>query len=252
MNLDFFKKHIRINFGKFSNNNSIPDLIKIQKKSYENFLQFSVKKNERKNQGLENIFRNTLNLKNYDNNLYIKYKGYKLKLPKYTPQECIQRGVNYSAALKLNIELILHEDNNSKIIKKMKNHEIYLGDIPMMTNNGTFIINGAQRVIVSQLHRSPGVFYFKNKSKNSSINKDIFCARIIPYKGCWLDFEIDNKNVIYFRIDRKKKMPITTLYMAIGYNIEDILRIFYNIENINYKDGFFFSEIDKNIEHKKS
>jgi len=251
MNLDFFKKHIRINFGKFSNNNSIPDLIKIQKKSYENFLQFSVKKNERKNQGLENIFRNTLNLKNYDNNLYIKYKGYKLKLPKYTPQECIQRGVNYSAALKLNIELILHEDNNSKIIKKMKNHEIYLGDIPMMTNNGTFIINGAQRVIVSQLHRSPGVFYFKNKSKNSSINKDIFCARIIPYKGCWLDFEIDNKNVIYFRIDRKKKMPITTLYMAIGYNIEDILRIFYNIENINYKDGFFFSEIDKNIEHKK-
>ena len=226
------KRRIRYSFGKISSNVRIPNLIKVQKKSYEDFLQLNVPIDNRKKQGLEEVLQSVFQVNDSEDKARLEYINYSLGEPKYTPDECIQRGVNYASPLKVNLRLILWDtetESEIKEIKGIKEQEVYLGDIPLMTNKGTFIINGAQRVIVSQLHRSPGVFYTHDEGKNSSSGKYIYSARIIPYRGSWIDFEFDTKDILYFRIDRKRKIHVSTLLRAIGYNTNQILEKFHSL-----------------------
>ena len=234
------KRRIRYSFGKISSNVRIPNLIKVQKKSYEDFLQLNISVDSRKKQGLEEVLRSVFQVNDSEDKARLEYINYSLGEPKYTPDECIQRGVNYASSLKANLRLILWDNETEseiKEIKGIKEQEVYLGDIPLMTDKGTFIINGAQRVIVSQLHRSPGVFYTHDGGKNSSSGKYIYSARIIPYRGSWIDFEFDTKDILYFRIDRKRKIHVSTLLRAIGYNANQILEKFYKFIKFEWKNN---------------
>jgi len=201
------KKRIRYSFGSISNAFTIPNLIKIQKQSYENFLQFN-SFNFKKNQGLENILRSNNKIEEPSGRIVLEYINYRVCPPKYEPKECIYRGVTYSCILKITFRLLLWEDkvDRNKEIKGVKEQEIVFGNIPLMTNQGTFIINGNQKVIVSQLYRSPGIFYTVSPNV---LDKNVYLARIIPFNGSWIDFEL--KDTIYFKIDKKKK---NTNYIA--------------------------------------
>jgi DNA-directed RNA polymerase subunit beta len=229
-------KRIRRVFGKTKSVAEIPNLILVQKKSYESFLQYSLSADQRSNSGLENVFKTIFPINDYDGRATIEYVKYDLDKPKYDVDECIQRGVNYAAPLRVTLRLIvwdIDEEAGIKEIKGIKEQEVYMGEIPLMTASGTFIINGAERVIVSQMHRSPGVFYDHDSGKSHSSGKYLYSARIIPYRGSWLDFEFDVKDIVYFRIDRKRKMYVTTLLRALGFDRGQILKEFYNI--ITYK-----------------
>ena len=234
------KRRIRYSFGKISSNVRIPNLIKVQKKSYEEFLQLDVSRDNRQKQGLEEVLQPVFQVSDVEGKAKLEYINYDLGEPKYTPEECIQRGVNYASPLKVRLRLILWDcdtELETKEIKGIKEQEVYIGDIPLMTDKGTFIINGAQRVIVSQLHRSPGVFYTHDEGKNSSSGKYIYSARIIPYRGSWIDFEFDTKDILYFRIDRKRKIHVSTLLRAIGYSKNMILEEFYRFVTYKRKKG---------------
>ena len=241
------KRRIRYSFGKISSNVRIPNLIKVQKKSYEDFLQLNVPIDNRKKQGLEEVLQSVFQVNDSEDKARLEYINYSLGEPKYTPDECIQRGVNYASPLKVNLRLILWDtetESEVKEIKGIKEQEVYLGDIPLMTNKGTFIINGAQRVIVSQLHRSPGVLYTHDEGKNSSSGKYIYSARIIPYRGSWIDFEFDTKDILYFRIDRKRKIHVSTLLRAIGCNTNQILEKFYKFIKFEWKNNKLITKFD--------
>ena len=241
------KKRIRYSFGKISSNVSIPNLIKVQKKSYEEFLQLDVSRNDRQKQGLEEVLQSVFQVGDVEGKAKLEYINYDLGEPKYTPEECIQRGVNYASPLRVSLRLILWDCDSelkTKEIKGIKEQEVYMGDIPLMTDKGTFIINGAQRVIVSQLHRSPGVFYTHDEGKNSSSGKYIYSARIIPYRGSWIDFEFDTKDILYFRIDRKRKIHVSTLLRAIGYSKDKLLEEFYKFVKYEWKKGCLVTELD--------
>ncbi len=241
------KRRIRYSFGKISSNIDAPDLVKIQKESYEKFLQSNIPKEERKNQGLEKVLRSVFQVYDPEGSGKLEYVSYTLGTPKYTPRECIQRGVNYAAALKVVLRLIIWDcetDSDTKEIKSIKEQEVHMGDIPLMTDRGMFIINGAQRVVVSQLHRSPGVFYTHDKGKNSISGKYIYSARIIPDRGSWIDFEFDIKDVLYFRIDRKRKIHITTLLKAMGYDRQKILKEFYSFVTYEWAKDNLITEFD--------
>jgi DNA-directed RNA polymerase subunit beta len=223
-------------FGKTKNVAEIPNLILVQKKSYESFLQYDIPSNKRDNSGLENVFKTIFPINDYDGRATIEYVKYELDKPKYDVDECIQRGVNFAAPLRVTLRLIvwdIDEEAGIKEIKGIKEQDVYMGEIPLMTTSGTFIINGAERVIVSQMHRSPGVFYDHDSGKTHSSGKYLYSARIIPYRGSWLDFEFDVKDILYFRIDRKRKIYVTTLLRALGLDKNEILNEFYNI--ITYK-----------------
>ena len=223
-------------FGKSQSVAEIPNLILVQKKSYESFLQYSVSSEERDNSGLENVFRSIFPINDYDGKATIEYVKYELDKPKYDVDECIQRGVNLAAPLRVTLRLIvwdIDEEAGIKEIKGIKEQDVYMGEIPLMTESGTFIINGAERVIVSQMHRSPGVFYDHDHGKTHSSGKYLYSARVIPYRGSWLDLEFDVKDILHFRIDRKRKTHITTLLMAMGYSKNDILDMFYS--KVSYK-----------------
>ena len=225
------KRRIRYSFGKFSNNVSVPDLVGIQKNSYESFLQSDIPKDKRKNQGLESALRSVFQVYDLEEKVKLEYVSYRLGEPKYTPEECIQRGVSYVSSLHVVLRLIIWDcetDSDIKEIKSIKEEEVRICEIPLMTDKGTFVINGAQRVVVSQLYRSPSVFYTHDKGKNSISGKYIYSARIIPHRGSWIDFEFDVKDILYFRIDRKRKIHITTLLKAIGYDKQKILNEFYS------------------------
>jgi DNA-directed RNA polymerase subunit beta len=229
-------KRIRRVFGKTKSVAEIPNLILVQKKSYESFLQYSLSADQRSNSGLENVFKTIFPINDYDGRATIEYVKYDLDKPKYDVDECIQRGVNYAAPLRVTLRLIvwdIDEEAGIREIKGIKEQEVYMGEIPLMTSSGTFIINGAERVIVSQMHRSPGVFYDHDSGKSHSSGKYLYSARIIPYRGSWLDFEFDVKDIVYFRIDRKRKMYVTTLLRALGFDRVQILKEFYNV--ITYK-----------------
>lgn len=229
-------KRMRRVFGKTKSATEIPNLILVQKKSYESFLQYTTPSEKRDNSGLENVFRTIFPINDYDGRATIEYVKYELDKPKYDVDECIQRGVNFAAPLRVTLRLIvwdIDEEAGIKEIKGIKEQDVYMGEIPLMTSSGTFIINGAERVIVSQMHRSPGVFYDHDSGKSHSSGKYLYSARIIPYRGSWLDFEFDVKDIIYFRIDRKRKMYVTTLLRALGFDRNAILKEFYNV--ITYK-----------------
>jgi DNA-directed RNA polymerase subunit beta len=212
------RKRIRKSFGRIPEVAPMPNLIDVQRSSYEGFLQMHVPYDSRTNTGLQEVFRGVFPIDDFAGRGRLEFVHYELEEPKYDVEECIQRGMNYAAPLKVILRLIvwdLDEDTGARSIRDIKEQPVYMGDMPLMTDNGTFIINGTERVIVSQMHRSPGVFFDHDKGKTHSSGKFLFAARVIPYRGSWLDFEFDSKDMVYVRIDRKRKLPVTTLLYAL-------------------------------------
>jgi len=224
------KKRIRKSFGKIPEAIDMPNLIEVQRSSYEHFLQQHVAQADRTDDGLGGVFKGVFPIVDFNERASLEYVSYEFEPPKFDTEECMQRDLTYSAPLKVRLQLVvfdIDEDTGAKSVKEVKEQEVYLGDIPLMTDKGTFIVNGTERVIVSQMHRSPGVFFDHDKGKTHSSGKLLFTARIIPYRGSWLDFEFDAKDVLNIRIDRKRKLPATTLLMALGYDADQILDMFY-------------------------
>ena len=224
------KKRIRKSFGKIPEAIEMPNLIEVQRASYEHFLQMNVPQAERTEDGLDGVFRSVFPIKDFAERSVLEYVSYEFEQPKFDTEECMQRDLTYAAPLKVRLQLIVFdvdEETEARSVREVKEQEVYLGDIPLMTNKGTFIINGTERVIVSQMHRSPGVFFDHDKGKTHSSGKLLFAARIIPYRGSWLDFEFDAKDILNVRIDRKRKLPATTLLYALGQTTDQILDQFY-------------------------
>jgi DNA-directed RNA polymerase subunit beta len=232
------RKRIRRSFGKIKTVVNIPDLIELQKNSYESFLQSEIPAEKRTVSGLHGVFKSVFPINDYNQTATIEYVKYELDKPKYDVEESRARGINFSAPLRATLRLItwlIDEDTGSREIKDIKEQEVYICDIPLMTENGTFIINGTERVIVSQMHRSPGVFFEHDHGKTHSSGKFLYSARVIPYRGSWLDFEFDAKDLIFARIDRKRKIHATSLLKALGIDSEQILDTFY--DKIIYKQS---------------
>jgi DNA-directed RNA polymerase subunit beta len=226
------KKRIRKSFGRIPEAIRMPNLIEVQRSSYEQFLQRFVRPSERNDDGLEAVFKSVFPVKDFNDRATLEYVSYEFEDPKYDVDECIQRDITYAAPLKVKLRLIVFEtdeDTGARSVKDIKEQDVYMGDIPLMTDKGTFIVNGTERVIVSQMHRSPGVFFDHDKGKTHSSGKLLFGARIIPYRGSWLDFEFDAKDIVYVRIDRRRKLPATTFLYALGMDGEEILTTFYDV-----------------------
>ena len=221
------QKRIRKSFGRIPEVAQMPNLIDVQRASYEAFLQMATPHDSRTNTGLQEVFKSVFPIDDFAGRGRLEFVYYELEEPKYDVEECIQRGLNFAAPLKVILRLIvwdLDEDTGARSIRDIKEQPVYMGDMPLMTDNGTFIINGTERVIVSQMHRSPGVFFDHDKGKTHSSGKYLFAARVIPYRGSWLDFEFDSKDLVYVRIDRKRKLPVTTLLYALDSVYTEALR----------------------------
>src|SRR5690606_4281098 len=230
------RKRVRKYFGSIHEVAEMPNLIEVQKASYDQFLLVDAPKGGRSDEGLQAVFKSVFPISDFSNSALLEFVRYDFDPPKYDVDECRQRGMTYSAPLKVTLRLIVFDidpDTNAKSVKDSKEQEVYMGEMRLMTNNGTFIINGTERVIVSQMHRSPGVFFDHDKGKSHSSGKLLFAARVIPYRGSWLDIEFDSKDVVHARIDRRRKIPVTSLLMALGMDGEEILSTFYN--KITYK-----------------
>src|SRR5262245_39851888 len=224
------RKRVRKFFGKIAEVAEMPNLIEVQKESYDQFLQVKEPAGGRANEGLQAVFKSVFPISDFTGQAMLEFVRYEFEPPKYDVDECQQRGMTYAAPLKVTLRLIVFEvdqDTGAKSVKDIKEQDVYMGDMPFMTSNGTFVVNGTERVIVSQMHRSPGVFFDHDKGKTHSSGKLLFAARIIPYRGSWLDFEFDAKDIIHVRIDRRRKLPITTLLYALGFDSEQILNYFY-------------------------
>src|SRR5215813_10678437 len=212
------KKRIRKTFGRVAEVAPMPNLIEVQKSSYDHFLQMEIAAEQRANVGLQEVFKSVFPIRDFSERAQLEFVRYELESPKYEVDECQQRGITFAAPLKVTLRLVVwdvDEDTGSRSIRDIKEQDVYMGDMPLMTKNGTFIINGTERVIVSQMHRSPGVFFDHDKGKTHSSGKYLFAARVIPYRGSWLDFEFDAKDHVYVRIDRRRKLPATTLLLAL-------------------------------------
>ncbi len=237
----------RKNFGKIESKIEIPDLISIQRASYERFLQKDVPPHLRKDVGLQAVFKSVFPITDYNDTASLEFVSYHLDKPKYDVDECHQRGMTYAAPVKVNIRLVLYDKDDSgeeKSLRDVKEQEVYFGEIPLMTQNGTFIINGTERVVVSQLHRSPGAFYTHDRGRTHSSGKLLYSCRIIPYRGSWLDFEFDAKDHLYVRIDRRRKLLATVLLRALGLTPRQILGYYYDTQVIHFDDdGTFSAEI---------
>jgi DNA-directed RNA polymerase subunit beta len=221
------KKRIRKDFGKLPKVMEVPYLLAIQLDSYRKFLQHDKSADERFEEGLEAAFRSVFPISSYSGNAALEYAGYEFGKPVFDVKECIIRGTTYAAPLRVRIRLVIYDKESNGAIKDIREQQVYMGEIPLMTENGTFVINGTERVIVSQLHRSPGVFFDHDKGKTHSSGKLLYSARVIPYRGSWLDFEFDPKDMVYVRIDRRRKLPATILLRALGYTSDEILDIFF-------------------------
>ena len=238
---------LRNHFSKHSKLIEVPNLIQLQKQSYEKFLQKDFDPDRRNLEGLEAVFRSVFPIEDFNKTATLEFVKYKLEIPKYDVEECRQRGMTYASPLKITLRLVVFdvdEEKDTKNIRDLREQEVYFGEIPLMTDTGSFIINGTERVVVSQLHRSPGVFFDHDEGKNSSTGKVIYSARIIPYRGSWLDFEFDQKDLLYARIDRKRKFPATILLKALGLSVEEILDYFYPIDLIYRKKDQFYKKLD--------
>ena len=222
------KKRIRKNFGTFAQVMDLPNLIETQTNSYAEFLQADVAPEARKKQGLEEVFQSLFPIKSVSGNAALEYVSYELGKNTYDVQECLIQGLTYSAPLRIKVKLVLFDrDSNFEEVKDIKEGEVFMGEVPLMTDDASFIINGTERVVVSQLHRSPGVFYDHDKGKTHSSGKVLYSARIIPYRGSWLDFEFDPKDILFSRIDRRRKIPATIMLRALDMGTEEILSEFY-------------------------
>jgi DNA-directed RNA polymerase subunit beta len=233
------KKRIRKDFGMLPKVMDVPYLLAIQLDSYRKFTQQGVPLDQRGDYGLHAAFKSVFPIVSYSGNAALEYVDYNLGTPVFDVNECQLRGVTYSCSLRVKVRLIIYDkDSANKTIKDIKEQEVYMGEIPLMTDNGTFVINGTERVIVSQLHRSPGVFFDHDKGKTHSSGKLLYSARVIPYRGSWLDFEFDPKDLVFVRIDRRRKLPATILLRALGYQAEEILDMFYDVNTFHVdKDG---------------
>ncbi|HEX9767653.1 MAG TPA: DNA-directed RNA polymerase subunit beta, partial [Kiloniellales bacterium] len=212
------RKRIRKDFGRIPEVTRMPNLIEVQKTSYDQFLQMDIRPPDREELGLQEVFNSVFPIRDFSERAELQFVNYELEEPKYDVEECQQRGITYAAPLKVTLRLVvwdIDEVTGSRSIRDIKEQDVYMGDMPLMTPNGTFIINGTERVIVSQMHRSPGVFFDHDRGKTHSSGKFLFAARVIPYRGSWLDFEFDAKDLVYVRIDRRRKLPATTLLMAL-------------------------------------
>jgi DNA-directed RNA polymerase subunit beta len=240
-----FAPRLRKNFAKASRIVEIPNLLEIQKQSFERFLQPDVELEKRESVGLEAVFNSVFPIKDFNDTASLEFVGYTLEQPKYDVQECLQRGMTYAAPFKVTIRLVAWDDaDGSQAIRDVKEQEVYFGEIPIMTDNGTFIINGTERVIVSQLHRSPGIFFDTSTSTTvSAAGKKIYSCRIIPYRGSWLDVEFDHKDLVFARIDRRRKIHVTVLLKALGYTPEELLDKFYDAETIRLDGKKIFKSV---------
>ncbi|HLQ93984.1 MAG TPA: DNA-directed RNA polymerase subunit beta [Xanthobacteraceae bacterium] len=236
------RKRVRKFFGKIQEVAEMPNLIEVQKASYDQFLLVQEPQGGRPDEGLQAVFKSVFPISDFSNTSMLEFVKYEFEAPKYDVDECRQRGMTYAAPLKVTLRLIVFdvdEETGAKSVKDIKEQDVYMGDIPLMTMNGTFIVNGTERVIVSQMHRSPGVFFDHDKGKTHSSGKLLFAARIIPYRGSWLDVEFDAKDIVYARIDRRRKIPVTSLLYALGMDQEEILATFYRkVPYKRQKDGW--------------
>ncbi len=232
-------KLYRKNFGKIERIIDISNLIEMQKESYERFLQKDTPPHLRGNFGLQAVFKSVFPIKDYNRTASLEFVSYSFAPPKYDEEECLQRGMTFEAPMKLTVQLVVYDvetDTDPPPIRDIKEQEIYFGTMPLMTANGTFIINGTERVIVSQLHRSPGLFIDHDRGRTHTSGKLLYSARIIPMRGSWIDFEFDPKDILYARIDRRRKFPVTVLLKALGYSTEELLNFFYSTEKV-YLEG---------------
>ena len=238
------KKRIRKNFGKLPEAVEIPYLLEIQVESYKRFLQQGVRPSRLKDVGLHAAFRSVFPIVSYSGNAALEYVDYKLGDPPFDVRECVMRGLTYAAPLRVRVRLIIYDrESSNRAVKDIKEQEVYMGEIPLMTDNGTFIVNGTERVLVSQLHRSPGVFFDHDKGKTHSSGKILYNARVIPYRGSWLDFEFDPKDAVFARIDRRRKLPATVVLRALGFSSEDILEMFFAKNVFHVKKGGFSMDL---------
>ena len=230
------RKRVRKFFGHIKEVAEMPNLIEVQKASYDQFLMVEEPQGGRLDEGLQAVFRSVFPISDFSGTSMLEFVRYEFEPPKYDVDECRQRGMTYAAPLKVTLRLIvfdIDEETGAKSVKDIKEQDVYMGDIPLMTMNGTFVVNGTERVIVSQMHRSPGVFFDHDKGKTHSSGKLLFAARVIPYRGSWLDIEFDAKDIVFARIDRRRKIPVTSLMFALGLDGETILSTFY--KKINFK-----------------
>ena len=240
------KKRIRNDFGKLPQVMDLPYLLAIQMDSYRNFTQIDIPNEDRIEAGLHAAFKSVFPIVSYSGNAGLEYVDYNLGKPVFDEEECKLRSVTYGCSLRVRVRLMIYDkDSSYKTIKEIKDQEVYMGEIPLMTNNGTFIINGTERVVVSQLHRSPGVFFDHDKGKTHSSGKLLYSARVIPYRGSWLDFEFDPKDLVFVRIDRRRKLPATMLLRALGFSAEEMLAEFFETNTFNLrKDGTYTLDLE--------
>src|SRR5919109_3838363 len=226
---------VRKNYAKINKIIDIPNLIDIQKQSYDKFLQIDIPADKREDIGLQGVFKSVFPIKDFSETSSLEFVSYNLEKPKYDVDECRQRGMTFAAPIKVVIRLVVwdvNEETGVQSIRDVKEQEIYFGEIPLMTPSGAFIINGTERVIVNQLHRSPGVFFDQVKGKDQAIGRASFSARIVPQDGRWMDFEFDSKGLLHVRIDRKKKFLVSVILKALGYTEKEIMLYFYPTETI--------------------
>ncbi|NOZ67072.1 MAG: DNA-directed RNA polymerase subunit beta [Alphaproteobacteria bacterium] len=234
------RKKVRKNFGRIKEVAEMPNLIKVQKSSYDQFLQTDVPTSERVSDGLQGVFKSVFPISDFAGTASLEFVSFELEPPKYDTEECQQRDMTYAAPLRVTLRLIvfeIDEETEARSVLDIKEQDVYMGDLPLMTDRGTFVVNGTERVIVSQMHRSPGVFFDHDKGKTHVSGKFLFAARIIPYRGSWLDFEFDAKDTVFVRIDRRRKLPVTTLLYALGMLSEEILDTFYGRVKYTRKKG---------------
>ena len=244
----------RLDFGKVPQFLEVPNLIEIQKRSFDKFLQKDVPMEKREATALQAAFLSVFPITDYNETAEIEFIGYAVVEPKFTVRECLQKGITHAAPLKISVRLNLFEVDASgkKKLKESREQEVYIGEMPIMTETGTFVVNGTERVIVSQLHRSPGVFFSHDKGKTHASGRLLYSARVIPSRGSWLDFEFDAKDILYVRIDRRKKLPATIVLKALGYSNEELLKIFYPVETITIKGDKFSRGVSEVLVGSKS
>ncbi len=247
------KKRIRKNFAKRPSVLDVPYLLSLQKDSYADFLQMDVPPEQRRDVGLHAAFKSIFPIKGVAGTADLEYVSYDFGEPEFDVRECKLRGVTYDAPLRVKMRVVIYDKDSGpagkRKVKDIKEQTVYLGDVPLMTDTGTFVINGTERVIVTQLHRSPGVIFDSDKGKSHSSGKVLFNARIIPYRGSWLDFEFDHNDILYARIDRRRKLPVTVLLRAMGYSNEEMLAMFFDMSELKVENGQFKSKV--NPEHLK-
>jgi len=240
----------RKDFSKIPAKIEIPELLEIQKRAFERFIQKDIPTEQREDSGLQAAFNSIFPISDFNETAVLRFTEYSLGEPKYGIWECIERGMTFAVPMKIRVNLeILEKDEKTgaKSTKEVREQWVYLGELPLMTENGTFIINGTERVVVSQLQRSPGAFFTHDKGRTHISGKILFSARIIPYRGSWLDFEFDTKDILYARIDRRRKFPSTILLKALGFSTYDILKMYYPVEEIHIRNKKFYSKIDAKV-----